>query len=524
MLKPKIIRPWRAFVVQKALEDAIRPLKSLLVLCVFAVMGSGCAVGPNFSVPASPDVDRYTRERLSSPRAGAGPPQVEGQRFVAGADISLQWWTAFHSRPLDELIKLSMDHSPTLQAAEAAIRVAQYNALAQRGLFFPQLGANYNPSIEQIPFASNTGPQNPSVFSLHTAQLNVSFVPDIWGQNIRSVENLDALSEQQLYQLEAAYITLTSNVVTAAIQEASLRGQIAAIQRIVKLERGILDILKSQFNAGQAAQVDVLAQEAALAQAEENLPPLEKQLAVQRDLLTALAGQFSADEVLQKFDLNHLALPVNLPVSLPSTLVRQRPDIRAAEAFMHSQSALVGVAVAARLPNITISGSAGATAFSLAQLFTPGTSFYVLAANATQPIFDGFTLYNKQKAAEAALDQAVALYRQTVVTAFQNVADALRSLQIDARSVKAAVKAEIAAKASLDIIQKQLSLGQVNQVAVLNAQQVYLTAAVTRVQAQATRLSDTAALFMALGGRWPSNCVTDDWRQCVSETPEAAAQ
>ena len=191
---------------------------------------------------------------------------------------------------------------------------------------------------------------------------------------------------------------------------------------------------------------------------------------------------------------------------------------------MHSQSALVGVAVAARLPNITISGSAGATAFSLAQLFTPGTSFYVLAANATQPIFDGFTLYNKQKAAEAALDQADALYRQTVVTAFQNVADALRSLQIDARSVKAAVKAEIAAKASLDIIQKQLSLGQVNQVAVLNAQQVYLTAAVTRVQAQATRLSDTAALFMALGGRWPSNCVTDDWRQCVSETPEAAAQ
>ena len=274
--------------------------------------------------------------------------------------------------------------------------------------------------------------------------------------------------------------------------------------------------MKSQFAAGQAAQVDVLAQEAALAQAEQLLPPLEKQLAIQRDLLTALAGQFSADEILQRFTLNQLTLPANLPVSLPSTLVRQRPDVRAAEAFLHSASARVGVAIAARLPNRTISGNAGATAFNFAQLFTPGTSFYVLAASATQPIFDGLTLYHKQKAAEAALDQADALYRQAVVTAFQNVADALRSLYADARAVKAAVKAELAAKASLDIVQKQLVLGQVNQVAVLNAQQVYLTAAVIRVQAQATRLSDTAALFMALGGAWPSNCASNDWRQCAS--------
>ena len=494
------------------------------VLGIVSVVVSGCAVGPNFVPPAAPDVDRYTAAPLASASAGPGAPHVEAQHFVKGADVSVRWWTAFHSRPLDELIRMSVDHNPNLQAAEAAIKVAQYNALAQRGLFFPQVGANYVPSIQQIPSASNAGPQTPTEFSLHTAQLNVSFVPDIWGQNIRSVESLDAIAEQQLFQLEAAYITLTSNVVTAAIQEASLRGQIAAIKRIVKLEQGILTILKSQFSAGQAAQVDVLGQEAALAQAEQNLPPLEKQLAVQRDLLTALAGQFSADEILQKFDLDHLALPANLPVSLPSTLVRQRPDIRAAEAFLHSQSALVGVAVAARLPNVTISGNAGSTAFSVAQLFTPGTNFYVLAASATQPIFDGLTLYHKQKAAEAALDQADSLYRQAVITAFQNVADALRSLQADARSLKAAVKAEIAAKASLDIIQKQLSLGQVNQVAVLNAQQVYLTAAVVRVQAQATRLSDTAALFMALGGKWPSDCATADWRKCTFETPEAPAQ
>jgi NodT family efflux transporter outer membrane factor (OMF) lipoprotein len=501
-----------------------RLIVGLTIAGALSAVVSGCAVGPNFAPPPVPDVDRYTKERLSSPDAGPGAPHVEGQHFVNGADMSLRWWTAFRSKPLDELIKLSVDHNPSLQSAEAAIKVAQFNALAQRGLFLPQLGANYSPSKQQISGASESGPggQAPSVFNLQTAQLTVSFVPDIWGQNIRAVESLDALSEQQLFQLEAAYLTLTANVVTAAIQEASLRGQIVAIERIVKLERGILDILKSQLAAGQAAQVDVLAQEAALAQAEENLPPLEKQLAVQRDLLTALAGQFSADEILEKFNLDRLTLPANLPVSLPSTLIRQRPDVMAAEAFLHSQSALVGVAVAARLPNLTVTGNLGSTAFSAGSLFTPGTNVYAIGASATQPIFDGLTLYHKQKAAEAALDQADALYRQAVVTALQNVADALRSLQADARAMKAAVKAEVAAKASLDIIQKQLILGQVNQVIVLNAQQVYLTAAVVRVQTQATRLSDTAALFMALGGGWPSNCVWNDWRKCTFEDPEVA--
>jgi NodT family efflux transporter outer membrane factor (OMF) lipoprotein len=343
----------------------------------------------------------------------------------------------------------------------------------------------------------------------------VSFVPDVWGGNFRAVENLDAVTEQQLFQLEAAYLALTSNVVTAAIQEASLRGQIAAIQRIIAIERNLLDILKRQFGFGQVAQADVLAQDAALAAAEQLLPPLEKQLALQRDLLTALAGQLSANEVEQKFDLANLRLPTNLPISLPSKLVDQRPDVRAAEAAMHAASAQVGVTIAARLPNIVLSANGGSTAFNWAQSFTPGTGFYTLAASATAPIFDGFTLYNRQKAAEAALEQTEALYRTTVITAFQNVADALRALQSDARAMRAARHAEETAKASLDIVQKQLNAGQVNQLAVLNAQQTYLTASVIRVQTEANRLSDTAALFMALGGGWPSTCSGPDWRQCA---------
>ncbi|WP_426616197.1 efflux transporter outer membrane subunit [Bradyrhizobium sp. McL0616] len=485
---------------------------------------AGCAVGPNFETPPAPSVSRFTPEPLASPRTDADGPRVPRQQFVNGADIPARWWAAFRSKPLNELIRLSVEQNPTLQSAEAAIRVANFNALAQRGLFFPQVGVNYTPSDQQF---SNMATFNPvdapqSRYTLHTVQLNISFVPDIWGQNIRAVESLDAQTEQAQYQLEAAYVTLTANVVTAAIQEASLRGQIAATERIVKIERDILGILKTQFEAGQAAQVDVLTQETALAQSEQTLPPLQKQLAIQRNLLTALAGQFSADEVLQKFDLQHLTLPTNLPVSLPSTLVAQRPDVRAAEANLHSASAQVGVAIAARLPNLTLTGNPGTSAFKPAQLFTQGTLFYTVAASATQPLFDGFTLYNKQKATEASLEEAEALYRQTVITAMQNVADALRSLQADARAEQAAIRAETAAKASLDIVQQQLVLGQITQVTVLNAQQAYFNAAITRVQAEATRLSDTAALFMALGGSWPAECKTSDWRTCVMETREAS--
>jgi NodT family efflux transporter outer membrane factor (OMF) lipoprotein len=484
---------------------------------------SGCAVGPNFQPASAPPADGYVPGKLASPTADRSGPRVAGQHFVNGADVSARWWAAFKSQPLNDLIKQSVDHNPNLQAAEAAIRNAQYNALAQRGLFFPQLSGDStsqkfliaNPG--QIPPIPTTGPQ--SVYTLFTNQLTVSFTPDIWGGNLRAVENLDAVAEQQLFQLDAAYLALTSNVVTAAIQEASLRGQIAATKRIIGIERDLLDILKRQFSFGQAAQADVLAQDAALAQAEQLLPPLEKQLAQQRDLLTSLAGQLSVDEIVQKFDLAHLKLPTNLPVSLPSRLVDQRPDVRAAEANMHSASAQVGVAIAARLPNIVLSANGGSAAYNLPQSFAAGTGFYTIGAAATAPIFDGFTLYNKQKAAEAALDQAEAQYRATVITAFQNVADALRALQTDTRAVQAAVRAETAAKASLDIVQTQLNAGQVNQLAVLNAQQTYLTAAVVRVQTDANRLSDTAALFMALGGGWPAGCTSSDWRQCATGEP-----
>jgi NodT family efflux transporter outer membrane factor (OMF) lipoprotein len=489
------------------------------MMTVLALTISGCAVGPNFNPAAAPEVSGYVPGKLASPDPGHDGPRIAGQHFVSGADVSARWWSAFKSPYLNTLVKQAVDHNPNLQAAEAAIKVAQYNALAQRGLFFPQLSGNSTSSNilvanpGQVPPIPTEGAQ--SEFSLVTHQLTVSFVPDIWGGNFRAVENLDAVTEQQSFLLEAAYLTLTSNVVTAAIQEASFRGQIAATQRIITIERNLLDILKRQFNLGQAAKADVLAQEAALAAAEQLLPPLEKQLALQRDLLTALAGQFSANEIEQKFDLAHLKLPANLPISLPGKLVDQRPDVRAAEANVHAASAQVGVTIAARLPNLVLSANGGSTALNFAQSFTPGTGFYTIAASATAPIFDGFTLYHRQKSAEAALELAEAQYRATVIAAFQNVADALRALQSDARAMRAARHAEDTAKASLDVVQQQLNAGQVNQLAVLNAQQTYLTAAVIRVQTEANRLADTAALFMALGGGWPAACTTPVWRECA---------
>jgi len=505
--------------VPAALPRKRRALVGAAAASILAVALPGCAVGPTFNPAPAPDVTGYVPGKLASPDSGPGAPAVAAQHFVTGAAISARWWSAYKSPLLNDLVRQSVDHNPNLQAAEAAIKVAQFNAQAQRGFFFPQITGNSTSSEflianpGQVPPIPSEGSQ--SLYSLVTHQLTVSFVPDIWGANFRAVESLDAVAEQQLFQLEAAYLALSSNVVTAAIQEASLRGQIAATQRIIGIERHLLDILKRQFNFGQAAQADVLAQDAALAQAEELLPPLEKQLAQQRDLLTALAGQLSVNEIEQEFDLAHLKLPTNLPVSLPGKLVDQRPDVRAAEANMHAASALVGVAIAARLPNILLSANGGSSAYNFAQSFAPGTGFYTLAASATAPIFDGFTLYNKQKAAEAALVQAEAQYRSTVITAFQNVADALRALQSDARAAKAARRAEDTAKASLEIVEKQLDAGQVNQLAVLNAQQTYLTASIIRVQTDANRLADTAALFMALGGGWPSDCSTPNWRQCA---------
>ncbi len=467
------------------------------------VVVSGCAVGPDFAAPAAPPVTRYTKESLPSRTASSGVGFGESQRFLDGRDIPAEWWVLFRSRALNSLTKKAIEANPTLQSALAALRVANENMYAQQGKYFPLVQANFNPTRQQTPVAlASPLASGGDVFNLITAQVLVTYTFDTWGLNRRTVESLQALADSQRFQAEAAYLTLTSNVVLAAIQEAALRGQIDATNKLIDINSKMLDLVRTQFDAGYANRNDVALQEASLAQIKATLPPLRKALAVQRNLLSTLAGSFPSQEPTETFKLDNLHLPTNLPVSLPAQLIRQRPDVRAAEEQLHSASALVGVAVANMLPSLMITANRGYTAADLASLVAGPSIFWTVAGNATQTLFDGFSLLHTERSAKAAYQQAAWAYRNTVITAFQNVADSLRAIQNDADTLRAASEFEKAAKVSLDLAQLQMKTGQANFLVLLTAQVTYEQAILQVVTAEANRLSDTAALFLALGGGW----------------------
>jgi NodT family efflux transporter outer membrane factor (OMF) lipoprotein len=464
-----------------------------------ATLVAGCAVGPNFRRPAAPEVDGYTREPLPAQTASAETPGGAAQRFVPGQDIPGQWWTLFRSPQLNALIEQALKANPDLQAAQAALREAKENVYAQRGALFPAVDATASASRQKSSIASATPS---SIYNLYNASVSVSYTLDLFGGTRRRVEALAAQAEDQRFQLEAAYLTLTSNMVTAAVQEASLRAQIAATQDIIKIQSEQLDVLQRQFELGAVSRAAVLAQQATLAQTQATLPPLEKQLAQVRNQLTALAGRFPSQDGGETFDLPSLQLPQDLPLSLPSQLVEQRPDVRSAEARLHEANAEIGVATANMLPQLTLSADLGSAALEAGKLFSAGTAVWSIASSLTQPIFQGGTLLHKKRAAVAAHDQAAAQYRSTVLSAFQDVANALRALQSDADALKTQVAAERSAADSLAITQRQFQLGAVSYLSLLDAQRTYQQARIALVQAQATRYADTAALFQALGGGW----------------------
>jgi NodT family efflux transporter outer membrane factor (OMF) lipoprotein len=472
--------------------------------CLFVIGAwlTGCAVGPDFAPPAAPNVKGYTPESLAPTVTGSATPGGNAQRFVRDLDLPGQWWTLFHSKPLNQLIDKALAANPDLQAAQAALVVARENVYVQEGTLFPAVDANFTSSRQKFEISQPSDVGNTSIFNLFTGQLNISYIPDVFGGNRRSIESLQAQEDAQRFALEATYLTLISNLAGAGVQEALLRGQIGATQSIIKIETDVLALLRKQFDLGQIAQSDVVQQEAALAQVEQTLPPLQKQLLQQRDLLAALTGGFPSERLPQTFVLSELRLPRDLPVSLPSKLVEQRPDVRAAEANLQSASAQIGVAVANRLPNITLTGVVGSAALTVDQLFTPGFGFWTAAASFTQPLFHGGALLHRQLAAEATYNQAAAQYKSVVLVAFQNVADSLRAIQTDAVALQKAVASETASAKSLTIMRKRLELGDVNYVALLNAQQTYQQALLSLVQAKAARYADTVALFQALGGGW----------------------
>jgi NodT family efflux transporter outer membrane factor (OMF) lipoprotein len=473
------------------------------VAMVALLITVGCAVGPNFKKPAAPNVPGYTPSLPSTTSSSPNVTAGEAQTFAQGRDIPGDWWTLFHSKPLNDLIERSLKNNPDLKSAQAALLVARENTLAQRGAYYPQVSGSFSATRAKTSDELSPVP-NASVFeySLFTPEVSVSYTPDVFGLNRRTVESLKAQQEQARFVVAATNITLSSNVAAAAIQEASLRAQIDATNELIKINVNMLDILRKQFEKGYVGRLDVAAQEAQLAQVAATLPPLLKQLAQQRDLLAVLSGGFPNEDLAEKFELSSLQLPQELPLSLPSKLVEQRPDVLQAEENLHSASALIGVARANRLPSFDLTGDIGSMALAFGNIFSAGNGFRDVGASVTQPIFQGGTLLHKERAARAAYVQADEQYRSTVLTAFQNVADTLHALEQDADGLKAAVAARDAAKVTLDLTTRQMQVGYVSYLALLNAEQSYQQAVINLVQAQANRYADTAALFQSLGGGW----------------------
>lgn len=487
---------------KSVLARAYARSRESLLCCTLAAI-AGCAAGPDYRRPELHTPQRVTREILTETVASQGA-QGNAQRFDAEATIAREWWSAFGSPALDALIKEAFEHNPNIDAAAAALRAAQENVAAQRSTFFPSAQLNYSPSRQQnaVGTISPTLTSGVPQYTLHTAQLSIAYVPDVFGLNRRTVESLAAQEDQQRYELDAVYLTLASNVVAASVQEASLRAQVDATNEIIAAETKALELLRFQAKAGYANGLDVAAQDSALAAVQASLPPLQKQLEQTRDLIAILAGKYPAEAGADRFDLDALRLPSTLPPALPAQVVERRPDVRAAEAQVRSASAQVGVAVANRLPQFSLSANYGGSSEKFTKMFSDHNVFWNVVGSATQTVFDFGALKHKQKSAEAALDQAAAQYRGVVLSAFQNVADALYALDADAKALAAAERAEASAKKTLDLTRKQLDAGFINAIALLGAQQSYQQARIALIQARAARLNDTAALFQALGGSW----------------------
>ncbi|WP_130617334.1 efflux transporter outer membrane subunit [Dyella amyloliquefaciens] len=482
--------------------NVLHPLRPMLALSIAFAL-SACAVGPDYKRPQAPGAKDYAATPIARDTAATTGAGGESQHLLQSMDMPGQWWTLFHSEPLNALIDDALKHNADVEAAHAALKVAWEAAYAQRGAYFPQVNASVNPTRQDIakdlasPAASGA-----DLYNLTTAQVSVSYVLDLWGGNRRQVESLVAQANQQRFQLEATYLTLTSNVVNAAIQEASLRAQIQTTQQIIEAQGRILATLQRQQELGDASDAGVAAQVTALEQSKATLPPLDKQLAQQRDLLAVLTGRTPDQRIDAQFTLEGLQLPTDLPLSLPAQLVEQRPDVRMSEEELHAASAQVGVAIANRLPNVQIDASFGSASEKASQLFSAGNGFWNLGASVTQPLFDGGTLKHKQRGAEAALQQAAAQYRSTVLQAVQNVADTLHAIDSDAQALAASERAERAAAHSLDVARRQLALGDLSESALLNTELAWQQTALALVQARAARYADTVALFQALGGGW----------------------
>jgi NodT family efflux transporter outer membrane factor (OMF) lipoprotein len=473
-------------------------------LALFAALATaGCTVGPNFHSPAPPPATSYLPGGAPAPAIGAPGPDGTAQRLVAGAAVDSHWWTLFKSPALDALEDEAVRHNADLAAARAALRQAHELRLAQRAVGFPSIGASAS-ALRQKNSETLASPlfSNAQRYTLYAAQLEATYVLDLFGAQRRLVEAAAAQEELQRFQVEAAWLALTSNVASTALQIAALKSQIAAANAAVAADRRIVDITRHMVALGETSSADLAAAEAALEQAEQGVPPLQKQVGQLNDQLAILVGRTPAEMEAPRLDLAEVRLPADLPLSLPSALVRQRPDIRAAEANLHIASAQLGVAIAARLPSLTLNGNLGGNSTAIGTLFSNSNSLWSISGSVTQPVFDFGALRHRQRAAEAALDQAKEQYRAAVLAGFQNTADVLQAIAVDAETLRHATLARDAAARSADIARAQLAKGEAGALPALTAEAADQQSEQVLVQARAARYADTVALLQALGGGW----------------------
>lgn len=470
---------------------------SMAAAIMLALLLSGCAVGPEFRSPTLPEQAGYRADELPASTVKANTPTGDAQRFLEGSAVPAQWWTNFENSELNRRVELALANSPTVASAQAALRQAQEGVSAARGSLFPSVDANVGANRQN---ALAAGSAAGSPFTVYNASVGIAYTLDLFGGVRRGIEAQSALAEWQRFQLEGTYLALAANVTTTSVLEASLREQVRATEEIVNLYQQQLDLIKLQYETGVRSQGDVLISESQIANARAQLPTLRKALAQSQTQLAVYLGQFPSEAELAALNLDAFTLPSDMPLSLPSALVRDRPDIRAAEAQLHQATAQVGIATANLFPNITLSGNFGSQALSGGDLFGSGSEAWSLGLNLLQPIFRGGTLRAQKRAAEAGLDKASADYRYTVLTAFQNVADSLRALELDAESLVSQAAAEQAAQSSLDLVRMQYRDGSVAFLQVLDSTRLYQQAKLAVIQARAARLSDTAALYAALGG------------------------
>ena len=456
-----------------------------------------CTLGPNFERPEAPPVDRYTREPGPSVTTAA---EGKAQSFQYGVPIESEWWRLFGSEELDGIVKAAVSENQTLQAAESRLRQSREILNAGYGAYFPQVNGTLSASREKFPSANFGGGFSSSIFTLYTASAAVSYNFDLFGRTRRTVEGLQAQVDYQQYERDATYLTLIGNIVNTAIAQAGYQAQIEANKEIVEFERQQLKITEAQAEAGMIPPADVLSVRSLLAGTEATLPPLQKLLSQSRHLLVLLVGRTPEAYTPPLLHLDKITLPPDLPVSLPSVLVRRRPDITAAEALLHVASANIGVATASMFPSLTLTAGYGQAANTPGDLFKGISNYWNYGASLTGPLFHGGTLWFERKAAIEAYQESLANYRQTVLTAFTQVADALRALEYDALTLRAQAQSLASAEEALRVAKANYEAGVSSYLDLLVADRLYRVASISYIQALVVRLQDTSAFFVAMGG------------------------